>query len=333
MDEVAAQLDAADSRKVAEEFDRILNEFNGTEKGIYSPKDIDSKLAEYVARFDRLKFLFLEQESKERFLRGILSSNCDFNQDDIFNVIQKEKKLNVEIESNENRIEELSNKIKEIISENIEKEAIAGKLKAEVFKLNDELKELNKVKDELFNDLNELKQLNPNIEKLEQVIQDNADILKENDIVIDKAGLSRLNGKNAELQKKINELIKQKNEKMERLKVRDELVRKREENETKIKEILSSSTIELKNVDLLIKIWGNFAKISSIKCSESGNGDEQVLEMIYKDSPLRIVLTKEAKIKSIEYSKHDKENKEEEEKLINFLNLQKSPLNSLFERI
>jgi uncharacterized coiled-coil DUF342 family protein len=112
LDQVRQKVDATVSAQSSESLSVLLSTLNPSAPPNADPNALDDVITTYTERFDRLQFLFLEQESKEQFFKLVLEQNDTIvDQQAITKAIGEVKEYKANLDE---RAQMLKNKTQEI---------------------------------------------------------------------------------------------------------------------------------------------------------------------------------------------------------------------------
>jgi len=168
---------------------KSLNESKARPDQSYDPRDLDSQISSYQVSilrchltgydtngskdlFDRLKFLFLEQEAKEKFLRMVLEPNPrNIDKSDITKATEERDEMFKQVQSKEKELEDLTTRIKEIATDNynkhVEIKEIEKRLIEKIESLKTKREQLAKTKLNLEN----FQKSDPSLSKFQELFQ------------------------------------------------------------------------------------------------------------------------------------------------------------------
>lgn len=155
-----------------EEYNAFLKSFVASTKSDFeyleaNPESVDTLIKNYTERFERLKFLFLEQEAKEIFMRRILDPDLDQNID----LLGSEEKLEVlrrKLNSKKDEIDTLTNDISDKSKHAF---SLYGDIlfkKETSLNLLDEIKKKNKELLKVYEDIDKFNSQDPSLKEFEE---------------------------------------------------------------------------------------------------------------------------------------------------------------------
>ncbi|KAH3667757.1 hypothetical protein WICMUC_005289 [Wickerhamomyces mucosus] len=204
------------------DFNNAIEQFNPNYSKI-DPKGLDDSIKAYNDRFERLKFLFLEQESKEKFLRLILEHPPKvISNDDISIVYEENSQLKEVLSQKDKETNALGDAIKgESLSYENLIEMTKEKLMA-IEKLELEIKENNQVRESIEKQYGEkLTSTDPLLLELTNKIGGNAHLqIKTEDfhsLTRLDVKLSQISQRRSEISERITQLNQLKQEKLDRI--------------------------------------------------------------------------------------------------------------------
>ncbi|CCH45406.1 WD repeat-containing protein [Wickerhamomyces ciferrii] len=266
----------------------------------YDPRELDPQISNYQDLFERLKFLYLEQDAKDRFFRKILETNSNINKIDIENANKNIEDWKLKTELKNKSIKEAMEKIDKICEEQelglskITEIYESVKAKQQDLKIqNDKLKKLNienqnnTENDDLSPKLQDLISKYSNLSESDSIINSINEMQKfsEEKVKLLDEKLEDINKMHKTIEDKIQYLQNRKFQYEESLQKNEKLTEKLININNEQSKTIKDPKIQLKlqkheNLKTLMNIWFKITNISNFEFN-----DDDILHFNYKDFP------------------------------------------------
>lgn len=284
--EISNTVNDTSASRSKQDFNDFVKSFVGNNSEA-DPNNLDETIKTYTDRFDRLKFLFLEQEAKERFMRLVLEQETKIiDRDEVLKSMSEGEELKKALDDKKVKIADVS---KDITTSSYE--------------IHDLITEINHRKDRIEELIKELEEKDQKVGKIKSELE----LQSSQDPT--KAEISRFQQKNPSLGYDIDSLgkeellLKIKEVKARRAELADKTTRTHKEKE----ELISYMSRNAQRREQLMNESQKFdSLINNIKKIQGDQAPtEQRQQYLQKEKSLRVLIEIWKKISDIEYFRHD----------------------------